>query len=78
MMPASPWIGSTRNAAVFGVIAASSAAASPNGTLTKPGRERAEAVAVLRLAREADDGRRPAGEVAGGDDDLGAAFAARP
>ena len=37
MMPASPWIGSTRNAAVFGVIAASSAAASPNGTLTKPG-----------------------------------------
>ena len=29
MMPASPWIGSTRNAAVFGVMAASSAAASP-------------------------------------------------
>ena len=37
MIPASPWIGSTRNAAVRGPIAASRAAASPNGTLTKPG-----------------------------------------
>ncbi len=37
MIPASPWIGSTRNAAVFGPIAASSAALLPNGTLTKPG-----------------------------------------
>ena len=36
-MPASPWIGSTMKAAVSGVIAASSAAASPNGTVAKPG-----------------------------------------
>ena len=37
MMPPSPWIGSTRNAAVFGVMAAASAAASPNGIVTNPG-----------------------------------------
>ena len=36
-MPASPWIGSTRKAQVSGVIAASSAAASPKGTAAKPG-----------------------------------------
>ena len=36
-MPASPCTGSTMNAAVFGPIAASSAAGSPNGTLRKPG-----------------------------------------
>ena len=35
--PASPWIGSTRKATVLGVIAASSAAASPKGTSLKPG-----------------------------------------
>ena len=33
MMPASPWMGSISTAAVFGVIAASMAAASPNGTV---------------------------------------------
>lgn len=37
MTPASPWIGSTRKATVFGVIAASSASASPKGMTTKPG-----------------------------------------
>ena len=37
MTPASPWIGSTMNAAVFGVIAASSASASPYGMSVKPG-----------------------------------------
>ena len=37
MTPASPWIGSTRKATVFGVIAFSKASASPNGTTTKPG-----------------------------------------
>ncbi len=37
MTPASPWIGSTRKATVFGVIASSSAAASPNGMILKPG-----------------------------------------
>ena len=37
MMPASPWMGSTRNAAVFGVMAASSAAASPKGMTLNPG-----------------------------------------
>ena len=37
MIPPSPWIGSTRNAAVCGVIAASSAALSPNGIDLNPG-----------------------------------------
>jgi hypothetical protein len=37
MMPASPWTGSTRNAAVFGVIACASASASPKGTVDRPG-----------------------------------------
>jgi len=37
MTPASPWIGSTRKATVFGVMAASSALASPNGMILKPG-----------------------------------------
>jgi hypothetical protein len=37
MTPPSPWIGSTMKAAVFGVIAASSASASPYGTSAKPG-----------------------------------------
>ncbi len=36
-MPASPWMGSSSTAAVFGVIAAASASASPYGTRTKPG-----------------------------------------
>jgi len=36
MTPASPWIGSTKKATVLGVIAASSAAASPNGIVLKP------------------------------------------
>lgn len=37
MTPASPWIGSSSTATVWSSIAASSAAASPNGTCTKPG-----------------------------------------
>ena len=37
MMPASPWIGSTRNAAVCSLIAASSASMSPYSTRRKPG-----------------------------------------
>ena len=36
-MPASHWIGSNRKAQVCGVMASSSASASPNGTVTKPG-----------------------------------------
>ena len=43
--PASPWIGSMSTATVFSSIAASSAAASPYGTVTEPGRVRAEVVA---------------------------------
>src|SRR5262245_29468194 len=35
--PASPWIGSTRKATVFGVIASSSALALPKGMILKPG-----------------------------------------
>jgi hypothetical protein len=37
MTPASPWIGSTRKATVFGVIASSSALALPKGMILKPG-----------------------------------------
>ena len=37
MMPASPCTGSTRKATVSGVMARSSAAGSPNFTLTNPG-----------------------------------------
>ena len=37
MTPASPWIGSTRKATVFGVIASSSALVFPNGMILKPG-----------------------------------------
>ncbi len=55
---------------MFGPIARASAAASPYGR-REAGRERAEAVAVLRLGGEADDGDRAAVEVAVADDDLG-------
>ena len=37
MIPPSPWIGSTRTAAVFGPTAALAAAPSPNGSSSKPG-----------------------------------------
>src|SRR5579875_1798258 len=37
MIPPSPWIGSTKKAQVFGVIAFSSAAGSPYGTMRNPG-----------------------------------------
>ena len=37
MTPPSPWIGSTKIAAVFGPTAASTAARSPYGTIRKPG-----------------------------------------
>jgi hypothetical protein len=36
-MPPSPWIGSTRKAAVSGVMAAAMASGSPNGICLKPG-----------------------------------------
>ena len=42
------------------------------------GGERPEAVAVLLLGGEADDGRGPAVEVAVEDDDLGLVLGARP
>ena len=78
MTPASPWIGSTRKATVFGVIAASSASASPNGTIDEARRERTEAAARVRIGREADDAHRAAVEVVGADDDLGLVRPARP
>ncbi len=70
-MPASAWMGSTRKAAVFGVIALSRASASPKGMTGKPGREGPEVLAVKGLGGEADDGHRPAVEVVGAGDDLG-------
>ena len=55
--PASPWIGSTRKATVFGVIAASKRSASPNGTHPEAGRERPEAAA--RIADRSRSRRSP-------------------
>ena len=59
-----PWIGSTRTAATFGFIARSIAREIAVGEHREAGRQRAEAVLVLRLFREADDRRRPPVEVA--------------
>ena len=72
MMPASAWIGSTRNATVFGVIAARSAAEIAEVDERESRRERAEVLAILRFRREADDRRRAAVEIVAADDDLGA------
>src|SRR5579875_1989364 len=67
MIPPSPWIGSTKKAQVFGVIAFSSAAGSPYGTMRNPG-----ANGPISLdRRKPDDRRRPAVEVPVADDDLG-------
>ena len=73
MTPASPWIGSTRKATVFGVMAASSASASPNGTTVKPGANGPKPPRDSRVGGEADDGERAAVEIVGADDDLGLA-----
>ncbi len=71
-MPASAWIGSTRNATVFGPIAARSCSTSPKSMSLKPaeygpndeGVARAEAPRIRRDVRaeeeEADAGRRAA------------------
>ncbi len=56
-MPASPWIGSIRTAAVSGVIAAATASASPKETLTKPGAKGPKPSRLACFRREADDGR---------------------
>ena len=72
MMPASAWIGSTRNATVFGVIAARSAPRSPKSIEREARRERAEILAVLLLGREPDDRRRAPVKIVAADDDLGA------
>ena len=71
-MPASPWIGSTRNAAVRGVMAFASASASPYGMVDSPAREWSETVAILRLRRQAGGRDRPPVEVTVAADDLGA------
>ena len=56
---------------MFGVIAASSASASPNGTVDEARQERAEAAAGVGVGREGDDAEGAAVEVVGADDDLG-------
>ena len=71
-MPASAWIGSTRNATVFGVMAARSAARSPKSIERETRRERAEVLAVLLVGREPDDRRRAPVKIVAADDDLGA------
>ena len=61
-MPPSAWIGSTMTAAVRSVIAARAAATSPNG-MKRTGRDqRPEALAVLRLAGDAERAQRAAVE----------------
>ena len=74
-MPASPWIGSTRKAQVLGVIASRRALRIAEGNDLESGRERPEAVAVLLVGREADDGHGAAVKIVGADDDFG--FAVR-
>src|SRR4051794_11069250 len=73
MTPASPWIGSTRKAAVFGVIACSSAAASPNGMILNPG---ANGQKWVRLSGSVEKPTMPSvrpWKFVGADDDLGVA-----
>ena len=72
-MPASPWIGSTRKAQVFGVMAAAQRLDVAERDDLEARGEGAEAVAVLLLGGEADDGDGAAVEVVGADDDLGLA-----
>ena len=69
-MPASHWIGSTRNAHVSGVMAASSAAMSPYGMSVKPGVNGPKPLPVRRLGRGADQRDRAAVKVAVADDDV--------
>ena len=65
-------MGSTKKATVLAVIAASSAAASPKGTMRlKPGVNGSEAVAGGRIGAEADDRQSAAVEIVGADDDFG-------
>ena len=77
MIPASAWIGSTRNAAVLGPSAARSRVEVAEVDEPKAGGVRPEVLAVLRLRREPDDRRRAAVEVVAARDDLGAIRAAR-
>ncbi len=55
-MPASPWMGSTRTAATFGVHGRLDGAGVAVGEDPEAGGEGPEAVAVVRLGGEADDG----------------------
>ena len=71
-MPPSPWIGSTRNAAVCGPIARASASASPNGICLKPPGNGPNPSRYCGSRREADDRDRTAVEVALADDHFGA------
>ncbi len=62
-MPASPWIGSTRNAQVLGVMASRESLGVAEGDDLEAGGEGAEAVAILLVGGEADDGDGAAVEV---------------
>ena len=73
-MPASPWMGSTRKAQVFGVIAARSACGVAERDDLEARRERPKAVAILLVSGEADDGDRAPVKVVSADDDLGLAL----
>ena len=71
-MPPSPWIGSISTAAVSGPITASTAARSSNGTWSKPGSDRPEALDHLLRSRRGDRRRRAAVERALESDDADA------
>ncbi len=69
--PPSPWIGSSSTATTVSSIAARRAAASPYGTVRKPGCVRPEVVAGVGVVRERHDRGGAAVEVPGRDDDRG-------
>ncbi len=71
MMPPSPWIGSIRIAAVLRRDGAFHRGEIAERHRAETGRERPEAVLVIGLRGEADNGRGAAMEIAFRDDDLG-------
>ena len=74
MTPASPWIGSTRKATVFGRDRRLERVGVAERDDAEARRERAEAAARVRIGREGDDAEGAAVEVVGADDDLGLAL----
>src|SRR5215469_15242707 len=72
--PASPWMGSTRKATVSGVIAASSAVASPNGTTRNPGVKEPKSSRAVGSVLKPTDSQGAAVKIVGADDDFSPVF----